>query len=58
MRVKKTSDKNIVEMITQKSCHLLGRKVKIDFERLGWDIPGYNYMFLHSFIDNLPILML
>lgn len=48
MRVKKTSEKNIVEMITQKSCHLLGRKVKIEFQRLGWDILGYNYMFLNT----------
>lgn len=50
MRVKKTSDKNIVEMITQKSCHLLRRKVKIEFERLGWAIPGYNYMFLYTVV--------
>lgn len=50
MKVKKTSDKNIVEMITQKICHLLRRKVKIEFERLGWDIPRYNYRFLHSVV--------
>lgn len=32
---KKTCSKNIVETVIQKSCHLLVRKGKIGFDRLG-----------------------